>query len=225
MTQREISDITWMAEVSSKQRHWILNFKHSKTRLTNPQPSVKKTQRSINIQRQNQATFYCSIAARVLVETQLSKQDFFFFAASFICFAFEDPQRQLFVEEFLHLSIDNFHSKQQVFFDRMKWIEEENNIERRKHFWCLAASVAFTSALKMTQQARALLKPFFSVSDLSYLLIWSGKDWTLFSHTTSNSTCLQACLIMVNRQSLPVFLYSLSGQTNLPVIPFNCLIL
>ena len=28
----------------------------------------------------------------------------------------EGPQRQLFVEEFLHLSTDNFQNKQQVFF-------------------------------------------------------------------------------------------------------------
>ena len=56
----------------------------------------------------------------------LKKKTLFVFAASFICFAVEGPQNQLFVEEFLHLSIDNFQSKQQVFFGGVKLFEEKN---------------------------------------------------------------------------------------------------
>ena len=60
------------------------------------------------------------------------KKTLFVFAASFICFAVEGPQNQLFVEEFLHLSIDNFQSKQQVFFGGVILFEEKNYYKREK---------------------------------------------------------------------------------------------
>ena len=55
------------------------------------------------------------VAESVLFETEFQKNKFL----QQVLFV-ERLQWQLFVEEFLHLSIDNFQSKQQVFFGRVK---------------------------------------------------------------------------------------------------------